>query len=63
MGGQGVKSRLFFPALGSLVTFAFVGRPTAPSRLEFDQTFELMRLLYPDFNERKMVELGLMEGA
>ncbi len=63
MNGHGSKSRLFFPALGSLVTFASIGKPTAPGQLEFDQMFELMRLLYPEFNERKIAELALMEGA
>jgi 3-dehydroquinate dehydratase-1 len=58
MGAHGSKSRLFFPSLGSLVTFACMGKPTSPGQLEYDQTFELMRLFYPEFNQRKAAELG-----
>ncbi len=63
MNGHGLKARLLFPALGSLVTFAAIGKTTAPGQLEFDQMFELMRLLYPEFNERKIAELRLLGGA
>ncbi len=57
LGDHGSKSRLFFPALGSLVTFASMGKSTAPGQLEYDRTFELMRLFYPEFNERKTAGL------
>jgi 3-dehydroquinate dehydratase type I len=63
MGSHGLKSRLFFPALGSLITYACIGEPTAPGQLEFRETFDLMRSLYPAFNEIKIAELGLLEGS
>jgi 3-dehydroquinate dehydratase-1 len=59
LGDHGSKSRLFLPSLGSLVTFASMGKPSAPGQLEYEQTFELMRLFYPEFNEQKRAELGL----
>jgi 3-dehydroquinate dehydratase I len=63
MGSHGTKSRVFFPALGSLITFASVGVSTAPGQLELDEMVENLRFFYPSFSERKAVELKLMHGA
>jgi 3-dehydroquinate dehydratase-1 len=60
MGSHGTKSRVFFPALGSLITFASVGRSTAPGQLELDEMVDEMRAFYPKYNERKISQLGLM---
>lgn len=54
MGENGVVSRVLFPALGSLMTYAHWGNPTAQGQLSYDQTFELLRVLYPDFNREKI---------
>lgn len=53
MGAQGVQSRVLLPALGSLLTFAFAGTPTAPGQLPFDEMFALFKRLYPEFAEAK----------
>lgn len=62
MGSKGLTSRLFFPALGSRLTYAYIGQQSAPGQLRFEDTFELMRKFYPEFNQRKIVDLELMEA-
>jgi 3-dehydroquinate dehydratase-1 len=47
MGEAGTKSRVFFPALGSLFTFAPWRRATAPGQLSLQETLRLLRLFYP----------------
>lgn len=61
MGAHGLKTRLFLPALGSLMTFAFLGQPTAPGQIHFSQMFDLIRLMYPAYNQEKINSLALME--
>ena len=63
MGGLGLLTRIAFPALGSLMTFGFIGKPTAPGQIPFDELLGQMRLLYPDFNDYKINSLGLLENA
>lgn len=47
MGAQGLKTRLLFPALGSLATYAFIDRTTAPGQLSVGDTIRFLKLLYP----------------
>lgn len=63
MGSDGVSTRLFFPALGSLLTYAYIGQSTAPGQLNFTETFYLLRKFYPEFNQRKINSLELMEAV
>ncbi|MFD9306653.1 type I 3-dehydroquinate dehydratase [Streptomyces sp. NPDC060048] len=56
MGAIGALSRVFFPALGSRITYSFFGTSSAPGQLDFSETFGLLRTFYPDFNQRKIVE-------
>lgn len=57
MGGIGAVSRVFFPALGSRITYSFFGASSAPGQLDFPETFGLLRKFYPDFDQRKFAEL------
>jgi 3-dehydroquinate dehydratase-1 len=63
MGSDGLISRVFFPALGSRITFAYIGAPTAPGQLKFVELFQLLREFYPRFNQRKINELKILEAA
>lgn len=63
MGAEGVISRILFPALGSLITYASLGQPTAPGQLDLSATFDLLRKLYPGFNEKKIKSLNLLENV
>lgn len=47
MGPQGVISRVFFPALGSLLTYTFLGAPTAPGQLNCETTLQYLEVFYP----------------
>ncbi|HEY5595278.1 MAG TPA: type I 3-dehydroquinate dehydratase, partial [Nitrospiria bacterium] len=51
MGVEGALSRVFFPALGSLLTYAYLGQPTAPGQLGYKELFELLKKFYPKFNQ------------
>lgn len=51
MGPHGVASRIFFPVLGSLLTYTFGGTPTAPGQLKCDHMLEYLNHFYPTFNE------------
>lgn len=52
MGAHGSPYRVFFPALGSRLTYAFMSHPVS-AQLPFDLTFEELRRFYPEFNQRK----------
>jgi 3-dehydroquinate dehydratase-1 len=63
MGSKGLVTRVMFPALGSLLTFAANGaHSTAPGQLPYTKTFELLRSVYPAYNEDKIIELELIEA-
>jgi 3-dehydroquinate dehydratase-1 len=47
MGNHGVSSRLFFPALGSLLSYTFIGKPSAPGQYNLDQMLHLFDAIYP----------------
>jgi 3-dehydroquinate dehydratase I len=47
MGPYGLSSRVFFPALGSLITYTFHGVPTAPGQLNCHDTLTYLNDFYP----------------
>ena len=50
MGSEGVITRLMFPRLGSLITFASDGNAaTAPGQVPYKQMSEMLRLIYPAY--------------
>ena len=51
MGAHGVVSRVFFPALGSRLTFAHLGKHPVPGQLHFTETIGLLRKFYPDMTQ------------
>ena len=46
MGPAGMTSRIFFPALGSLMTYTFLGEPSAPGQLNCLDTVKYINLFY-----------------
>ena len=50
MGARGMCSRVFFPALGSRITYTFVGEPFAPGQLNLEATCRELRLFYPQLS-------------
>jgi 3-dehydroquinate dehydratase-1 len=63
MGPLGALSRVFFPALGSRLTYAHTGQHAVSGQLDFQTTFERLREFYPAFNEKKIIALQLLEDA
>lgn len=61
MGGHGTASRIFFPALGSRLTYAFAGNAPVSGQLSFSATFEMLRTFFPAFNEKKIVTMQLLD--
>lgn len=49
LGRIGSISRLTFPAAGSLLTYSYVGRPSAPGQLPFAVLQKRLRLYYPKY--------------
>lgn len=48
MGPAGLASRVFFPMLGSLLTYTFAGTPTAPGQLTCGDTLHYLSVFYPE---------------
>ncbi len=53
MGEVGTASRIFFPALGSRLTYTFIGHQPTSGQLDFAETFGLVRRFYPGYDRRK----------
>jgi 3-dehydroquinate dehydratase-1 len=51
MGPAGMLSRVFFPALGSLLTYTFLGAPSAPGQLNSEDTVKYLRFFYGYLDE------------
>jgi 3-dehydroquinate dehydratase-1 len=51
MGSEGALSRVFFPVLGSLLTYAYVGLSTAPGQVGYVELLAWLRKFYPKFNQ------------
>jgi 3-dehydroquinate dehydratase I len=49
MGEIGKKTRIFFPALGSLFTFASLDQTTAPGQLKLAETVRELKAYYPAY--------------
>lgn len=49
MGAEGAASRLFFPLVGSLLTYSYVGAPTAPGQLALVELYDALRHYSPAF--------------
>ncbi len=63
MGSIGMISRVFFPVLGSLMTYAYIGEPTASGQLDYTTAFDYLRRFYSSFNEEKINSLKLLQNA
>jgi 3-dehydroquinate dehydratase-1 len=53
MGEHGKKTRIFFPALGSLFTFASLDRGTAPGQLDLAATRRELGFFFPGYGSAK----------
>ncbi|WP_083751839.1 type I 3-dehydroquinate dehydratase [Saccharothrix sp. ALI-22-I] len=53
MGAIGTASRIFFPALGSRLTYTFIGHQPTSGQLDFAETVDLLRKFYPYYDRRR----------
>jgi len=53
MGDHGTLSRIFFPALGSRLTYAWAVPPVVTGQLSFHDTFSMLSRFYPAFAKEK----------
>ncbi|XVS68318.1 type I 3-dehydroquinate dehydratase [Actinosynnema sp. CA-299493] len=53
MGEIGTASRVFFPALGSRVTYTFLGHQPTSGQLDYAETSRLIRRFYPGYGRHK----------
>jgi len=51
MGPNGSLSRIFFPALGSLITYASLGEATGPGQWDYHSTSDLLKKFYPQYQQ------------
>jgi len=63
MGGHGSATRVFLPLLGSRLTYARSNLHTVSGQLSFDETFELLRQFSPEFNDKKINDLEILDEA
>ncbi|MFI9009737.1 type I 3-dehydroquinate dehydratase [Actinosynnema sp. NPDC053489] len=53
MGEIGTASRIFFPALGSRLTYTFIGHEPTSGQLDFAETSRLVRKFHPGYDRHK----------
>lgn len=63
MGEHGTASRVFFPALGSRLTYAYANAWPVSGQLTYQHTFDELRLYYPEFNQKKIIELAALAAT
>lgn len=56
MGAVGTASRIFFPALGSRLTYTFIGHQPTSGQLDYAETSRLIRQFYPGYDRRSAVD-------
>lgn len=56
MGEIGTASRIFFPALGSRLTYTFIGHQPTSGQLDYAETSRLVRQFYPGYDRRGAVD-------
>lgn len=58
MGAGGLASRVFFPALGSRITYCHIGRASAPGQLDLAATVAALREYSPRYAARRVTSRG-----
>ena len=51
LGGIGSLSRLVFPVLGSLITYAYINKPSGLGQISLDDLRDHLRVYYPQYNQ------------
>jgi len=52
LGGIGSLSRLVFPGLGSLITYAYINKPSGSGQISLDVLRSHLQIYYPQYNSQ-----------
>ena len=63
LGSIGAISRLFFPMVGSLITYSYISQPSGSGQLPLEILREQLRLYYPQYNQAFIKKSGIIENA
>ncbi len=63
LGEIGSISRLVFPGFGSLITYAYVSRPSGLGQKPLDELRDHLRLYYPKYNQYYIIKSRTIEYA
>lgn len=63
LGEIGSISRLTFPGLGSLITYAYINRPSGLGQRTLDELREHLRMYYPKYNQYYIIKSRTIENA
>jgi 3-dehydroquinate dehydratase-1 len=63
LGEIGSISRLVFPSLGSLITYAYNNKPSGLGQIQLDDLRDHLRVYYPEYNEYYIIKSRTIEYA
>jgi 3-dehydroquinate dehydratase-1 len=63
LGGIGSVSRLTLPAMGSLLTYSYLSKESAPGQIQLFRLQDDLRFYYPDYNEYFIGRHSILEHA
>ncbi len=63
LGNIGSISRLTFPSVGSLLTYSYIGQPSAPGQIPLERLQKDLRLYYPKYNQYLIDTFNVLEDA
>lgn len=63
LGSIGSISRLTFPSVGSLLTYSYVGQPSAPGQIPLERLQQDLRLYYPKYNQHLIDTFNVLENV
>ncbi len=61
LGSVGSMSRLMLPAMGSLLTYSYLGKESAPGQIHLSRLQEDLRFYYPEYNEYFIGKNSILE--
>jgi len=61
LGSVGSMSRLMLPAMGSLLTYSYLSKESAPGQIHLSRLQEDLRFYYPEYNEYFVGKNSILE--
>ena len=63
LGSVGSVSRLTFPSVGSLLTYSYIGKQSAPGQISIFRLQDDLRFYYPEYNQHFINKFEIIECA